>query len=108
MNPDITNGNQVDSLVQVSQALSNLQHDRGARKTSYLSTRRPPPLQEQFRKRSDESHNDSQRSLKTEVSSPEEEEDGGIRTSLEIDMKGLVGDAVGNVSRYEGFCLKSR
>ncbi|KAF5337912.1 hypothetical protein D9758_013131 [Tetrapyrgos nigripes] len=94
MNPDITNGNQVDLPIQIS---SPSQHDRGARKTSLLSARRPPPLQEQPRRRSDES-NEVQRSLSMEVPSPEEVEDGGIRTSLEIDMKGLVGDAVGNMS----------
>jgi hypothetical protein len=38
---------------------------------------------------------DSQQALNTEPSSPE---NGNFRRSLQIDMKGLVGDAVGNVS----------
>ncbi|THV07254.1 hypothetical protein K435DRAFT_848204 [Dendrothele bispora CBS 962.96] len=110
------NGTHVDPLDQTPRV-------PGIRRQSLLSTRKPPSFQDiepqsQSRKRSGQSQqgqNTSQSQAQTGtitgtgtfpagiLSSGEESDladgyDAGIRKSLEIDMKELVGDAVGNMS----------
>jgi len=60
----------------------------GIRRPSLLSARRPSNPSQPPTPSDSESDYDHE---------GEYEGDGGIRKSLEIDMKGLVGDAVGNV-----------
>lgn len=78
---------------------------------SYLSARRPSLPQNTYSTHEDISHLPPLSGLRNETSheldSPED--DGKFKQSIQIDMKSMVGDSVGNVSASDCFrCIRVR